>query len=85
MEFKKGVGILSTELNIPLIPVYIKGSFEALPRAAKRPKFREIKVSFGKPLYPSDVDMSQKPGGSDEYQFFVNELRKKVEGLKELQ
>jgi len=85
MEFKKGVGILSTELNIPLIPVYIKGSFEALPRAAKWPKFTEIKISFGKPLYPSDVDMSQKPDGSDEYQFFVNELRKRIQRLKELQ
>jgi long-chain acyl-CoA synthetase len=84
MEFKKGVGILSTELNIPLIPVYIKGSFEALPRAARWPKFSEIKVSFGKPLYPTDVDMSKKPDGSDEYQFFVNELRKRVKALKEL-
>ncbi len=84
MEFKKGVGILSIELNIPVIPVYIKGSFEALPRTAAWPKFREIKVSFGKPLYPSDVDMSEKPDGFDEYQFFVNELRKRVEGLKEL-
>ena len=37
------------------------------------PKFREIKISFGKPLYPSDVDMSRKPDGLDEYQFFVNE------------
>jgi len=84
MEFKKGVGILSIELNIPLIPVYIKGSFEALPRTAAWPKFREIKVSFGKLLYPSDVDMSEKPDGFDEYQFFVNELKKRVEGLKEL-
>jgi long-chain acyl-CoA synthetase len=85
MEFKKGVGILSAELNIPVIPVYIKGSFEALPRAAKWPKFVEITVSFGKPLYPSDLDMSAKPGGLDEYQFLVNELRKRVEDLKELQ
>ena len=48
MEFKKGVGILSAELNIPAIPVYIKGSFEALPRTAAWPKFREIKVTFRK-------------------------------------
>jgi long-chain acyl-CoA synthetase len=85
VEFKKGVGILSTELNVPVIPVYIKGAFEALPRTAARPKFREIKVIFGKPMYPSDLETLKKPAGIDHYQFFVNELRKRVEGLKKLQ
>ena len=44
----------------------------------------KVSGSFGKPLYPSDVDMSQKPDGSDEYQFFVNKLRKRVDRLKEM-
>lgn len=81
MEFKRGVGILSLELNVPVIPTYIKGSFEALPRGAIWPKFTEIKITFGKPLYPSDLDMSRKPEGMDKYQFFMNELREKVRGL----
>jgi long-chain acyl-CoA synthetase len=81
MEFKKGVGILSLELNVPVVPAYIKGSYEALPRGAMRPRFTEIKVIFGKPFYPSDLDMSKKPEGMDNYQFFVNKIR---EGIKEL-
>lgn len=81
MRFKKGVGILSLELNVPVIPTYIMGSFEALPRGAIWPKFTEIKITFGKPLYPSDLDMSRKPEDMDKYQFFVNELRDKVKGL----
>jgi long-chain acyl-CoA synthetase len=80
MEFKKGVGILSAELNIPAIPVYIKGSFEALPRTAAWPKFREIKVTFGKPLYP-EADLSKRLAGADYYQSFVNELRERVKRL----
>jgi long-chain acyl-CoA synthetase len=82
MEFKKGVGILSMELNVPVIPAYIKGSFEALPRGAAWPKFSEMKIIFGKPFYPSDSDISEKPEGMDDYQFFVNELRKRVKNLK---
>jgi long-chain acyl-CoA synthetase len=82
MEFKKGVGILSIELNVPVIPTYIKGSFEALPRGAIWPKFTVMKIIFGKPFYPSDLDMSRKPEGMDDYQFFVNELRKRVKNLK---
>ncbi|MBI5187717.1 MAG: AMP-binding protein, partial [Nitrospirae bacterium] len=81
MDFKKGVGILSLELNVPVIPTYIMGSFEALPRGAIWPKFTEIKITFGKPLYPSDLDMSRKPEGMDKYQFFVDELRERVKGL----
>ncbi len=84
MEFKKGVGILSIELNVPVIPAYIKGSFEALPRGAIRPKFTEMEIAFGKPFYPSDFDMSRKPEGLDGYQFFVNELRERVLSLRHL-
>ena len=84
MEFKKGVGILSEELNVPVIPAYIKGSFAALPRGAVRPKFVKIKVTFGRPFYPADLDLSGKPDGMDKYQFFVNELREKVRALKDL-
>ena len=83
MDFKKGVGILSMELNIPAIPVYIKGAFEALPRTAAWPRFSKIEVIFGKPLYPSDLDMSKKPEGMDEYQFFANELKERVRRLRD--
>jgi len=83
MEFKKGIGILSLELGVPVVPTYIKGSFEALPRGALIPKFTEMKITFGKPFYPSDLDMSRKPEGVDDYQFLVNELRERVKALKE--
>lgn len=47
-EFKKGVGVISRELNIPLVPVFIEGAFEAWPRTEVFPKFRRIKIRFGK-------------------------------------
>ncbi|OHE56168.1 MAG: hypothetical protein A2Z47_06750 [Thermodesulfovibrio sp. RBG_19FT_COMBO_42_12] len=84
MEFKKGVGILSIELNVPVVPAYIKGSFEALPRGAAWPKFTGIKIIFGKPLHPSDIEISRKPEGMDDYQFFVNELKERVKVLEEV-
>ena len=79
MEFKKGVGILALELNVPVIPASIKGSFEALPRGAIWPKFTQIEITFGKPFHPSDLDPSKKLDGKDNYQFFVDELRNKVQ------
>ena len=53
--FKKGVGILAHELNIPLVPVYIDGAFKVLPRGKIFPSFHHIKIIFGKPLSPNHL------------------------------
>lgn len=49
-EFKKGVGILAEELRVPLVPVAIKGSYQAWPRTVKLPKPHKIEIVFGRPL-----------------------------------
>lgn len=82
MEFKKGVGILAVEMNIPVVPAYIKGSFEVLPRGAGIPKIKPIEIIFGKAIVPSEIDFSSKPEGIDKYQYFANILKKEVENLK---
>jgi 1-acyl-sn-glycerol-3-phosphate acyltransferase len=81
MEFKKGVGILAVEMGIPVVPVYIKGAFEALPRGAAVPRCRKIKLVFGKPLLASELDFSKKPDGTDDYQYFADVLRERVREL----
>ena len=54
-SFKKAFAILSRELNIPVVPVSIKGAFEALPRGSKIPKpWKKIMVKFHQPIYPGD-------------------------------
>ena len=52
-SFKRTFAILSTELNVPIVPVAITGAFEALPSGSLFPKpFKEISVKFLKPIYP---------------------------------
>lgn len=46
--FKKGAGVLACELNVPVIPVKIEGSFQVWPPDAKRPHFHPITLTFGK-------------------------------------
>ena len=54
-EFKKTFAILSRELNVPIVPVSIKGANNALPRGSKFPRpFKKVSVEFLKPIYPSD-------------------------------
>ena len=54
-EFKKTFAILSTQLQVPVVPVTIKGAYEALPHGTKFPKFNApIDVSFLPPVYPEE-------------------------------
>lgn len=54
-DFKKTFAILSKELNVPVIPVAIKGAYDALPAGSRFPRpFRRIEVNYLNPVYPND-------------------------------
>lgn len=82
MEFRKGIGILAIEHNTPVVPTLIEGTFGALPRGAGWPRFRKIKITFGKPFYPLEINLLKKPEDMDNYQFFANKTKEKVITLK---
>lgn len=55
--FKKGmagVGFLARKANVPVIPAFVKGTDEALPKGAKFIKRSRIKVIFGQPIHCHD-------------------------------
>ncbi|MFA4016113.1 MAG: hypothetical protein RUDDFDWM_001215 [Candidatus Fervidibacterota bacterium] len=52
--FKPGVGLLGVETGVPIVPVYIDGTFEALPRDRRIPKPQKISVHIG-----SQIDTRQ--------------------------
>jgi long-chain acyl-CoA synthetase len=58
-EFKKGVGIIARELNIPIVPVAISGTYEMLPSGRLFPRPARISVSFGKPIHPGGKDYDE--------------------------
>jgi long-chain acyl-CoA synthetase len=83
MPFKKGIGVLSLEMNFSVVPTLIQGTFEALPREAKFIKPVRIKVIFGKPVKPSDIEIDKEDKKTDAYQFFADELRQRIIALSE--
>lgn len=50
-EFRRGAALLALKSGRPVVPCAISGTYEALPRKAKFPKFRPIKIKIGKPKY----------------------------------
>jgi long-chain acyl-CoA synthetase len=48
-RFLPGIGQLLLHSSAPAVPTYIAGTFEALPRGRRIPRFHRITVSFGHP------------------------------------
>jgi len=52
-DFKQTFAILSQELNIPVVPVAIQGSYDVLPSGSRFPRlFRTVTVEFLQPVKP---------------------------------
>jgi len=84
-EFKKGVGILAKELNIPLVPVLITGSYESWPRIKPFPRPYPIKITFGRPFDFNELkEEGLKLGAKDEYEAIASGIRGEVIKLKNL-
>lgn len=57
--FKNAFAILSKQLNVPIIPVTIKGASDAFPWGQKLPKPRKISITFAEAIYPEDLTYDQ--------------------------
>lgn len=56
-SFKTTFAILSKELNVPILPVAIRGAYSAMPRGSKFIKpFKKIEVEFLDLYYPEDKE-----------------------------
>ena len=76
--FKPGVGVLLSHYPVSVVPVFIRGTYEAMPRGKALPALEQITVTFGEPF---------DPGGSDEtsrsQEQIVEAVRERVAELGE--
>jgi 1-acyl-sn-glycerol-3-phosphate acyltransferase len=49
-EGKTGTGFIAYHANVPVIPAYISGSFDVLPRGGRFFRFTKCTVTFGPPV-----------------------------------
>lgn len=50
-ETEAGAGFLADKLDVPVIPVHVKGTEKAWPKGAKFPVITKISVTFGKQIH----------------------------------
>ncbi len=51
-EFKKGAFLLANQLQLPVVPLTIDGSFDILPRTGKFLSWHRMKLTIHAPIYP---------------------------------
>lgn len=51
---KPGVGFLVAKAGVPVVPVYIDGSYKAYPKGAKWMRPAKIRVFYGPPVLPAE-------------------------------
>jgi 1-acyl-sn-glycerol-3-phosphate acyltransferase len=61
---KGGLGLLIVKAGVPVVPVYVHGTFEAFPRGAKRWKPTPLRVLFGEPIAPAEFERFGKSRAS---------------------
>jgi len=64
-EPKGGIGFLIAKADVPVVPVYIRGTFEAFPKGAGKIKSHPIHVSYGKPILPTELQLKNEKGKAD--------------------
>lgn len=52
---KSGIGFLIAKADVPVVPVYIDGSYRAYPKRGRFIKPFKIRVYFGKPVFPEEL------------------------------
>lgn len=50
LPFRQGIGLITKEVQRPIVPIKIKGAFELWPRSRIFPKKGTIKIIIGKPI-----------------------------------
>jgi len=55
LEFRPFFAMLAKTFNLPIVPVVIDGSFEALQTGKVLPSLKKIKITYLKPIHPDGL------------------------------
>jgi len=78
-RFLPGIGQLLLRTRVPVVPAWIEGAYEALPRGHRVPRLRRIRPTFGA---TANVEEVRKEGiGRPDKKRIANALRSRVSTL----
>jgi 1-acyl-sn-glycerol-3-phosphate acyltransferase len=79
-EGKPGVGMLAVTSGAPVVPAYVSGTLEALPKGAAWPRRSQVSVSFGPAIH---FKPQIGAGRKERYREAVEEIMRGIAQLRE--
>ena len=80
--FKTGVGLLALELDVPIVPVHIQGTYEAFPKGSRKPSRGAVSLLFGEPMQMAAYrERLEDLSRYEVYREVVEALRREIERL----
>ena len=80
--FRHGIGILACELSVPVIPIWIDGTFQAWPVGAGWPRPYPVSLAVGRPLIVTrDLINEWRREGREPYQAATQAIRDAIVAL----
>lgn len=76
---KPGIGFVAAKTRVPIVPAYIKGSFEAMPGGMDSLKRRPVTIYIGRPIKFNGTTASKEA-----YQKISDEVMRNIAELKSL-
>lgn len=84
LPFRPGVGVLAVETGVPIIPVYIKDTWKALPTGWIFPKPQPISITFGQPIHMKKyIEKKHEEPAYDVYKEVTEVLRNRILSLSQ--
>lgn len=71
-KFRKGAAILAIDAGVPIVPAYMDGMFEVMPRFHRVPRPGHVTVTFAEPV-------AAEPG--EDYDSYIDRVETVVRGL----
>ena len=78
---KPGIGFIVSRSGVPVIPAYIEGSFDALPRGLGTLNRHPVRVYIGKPVIFDDSYIRKRD--KESYQKISDEMMRRIAQLKD--
>jgi len=77
--FKAGAGLLSAELGLPIVPAYVHGSGDAMPKGRFFPAHKQVAVRIGLPIYPHS---NGNAPGARRHDWMVAQARLRIDEMR---
>ncbi|MSP78086.1 MAG: NAD-dependent epimerase/dehydratase family protein [Dehalococcoidia bacterium] len=78
--FKRGIGLLAVESGVPVLPAYISGTYQSLPKGKGWPARHHVHVRFGPPIIATTASNSDE-SPTDLVRRLTADVQRAVEAL----